>query len=130
MNRINRQIEMSPYVIDDITINVGVEPPVPENPASLTQENIADISNLLKNAVSTSLSMNEVTATEMELEDRISVFATEFQGRPVIEDEEPEITFLTGIPNSLLVVICAAIVLLLIIVIAVILLRRNKKKKF
>jgi|GEM_PF-66700 len=129
VNRINRQIEMSPYVIDDITINVGVEPPIPDNPASLSQENITDISNLLKNAVSTSLSMNEVQATEVELEDRISVFATEFQGRPIIEDEEPEVTFLTGIPNSLLVVIGAAIVLLLIIIIAVILLRRNKKEE-
>ncbi|ANU09176.1 flagellar M-ring protein FliF [Planococcus antarcticus DSM 14505] len=129
VNRINRQIEMSPYVIDDITINVGVEPPVPENPASLTQENVTDISNLLKNAVSTSLSMNEFPATEAELEDRISVFATEFQGRPVIEDEEPEETFLAGIPNNLLIVICAAVVLVLIIIIALLLLRKKKKEE-
>ena len=129
VNRINRQIEMSPYVIDDITINVGVEPPVPENPASLTQENVTDISNLLKNAVSTSLSMNEFAATEAELEDRISVFATEFQGRPAIEDEEPETTFLAGIPNNLLLVIAAAVVLVLIIVIALLLLRKKKKEE-
>lgn len=129
VNRINRQIEMSPYVIDDITINVGVEPPIPENPASLSQENITDISNLLKNAVSTALSMNEFPVTEVELEDKISVFATEFQGRPVVEEEEPEITFLSGIPNNLLIVIGAAVVLLIIIIIAVILLRRKKKEE-
>ncbi|MDN3427894.1 flagellar basal-body MS-ring/collar protein FliF [Microbacterium sp. APC 3898] len=129
VNRINRQIEMSPYVIDDITINVGVEPPVPENPASLSQENITDISNLLKNAVSTSLSMNEFPVTEAELEDKISVFATEFQGRPAVEEEEPETTFLSGIPNNLLLVIGAAVVLLIIIIIAVILLRRKKKEE-
>lgn len=127
VNRINRQIEMSPYVVDDITINVGVEPPIPDNPASLSEENIADISNLLKNTVSTSLSMNEVQATEAELEDRISVFATEFQGRPLIEDEEPKVTFLEGIPNNLLLVIGAAIILVCIIVIALLLLRRKKK---
>lgn len=129
VNRINRQIEMSPYVIDDITINVGVEPPVPENPASLTQENVTDISNLLKNAVSTSLSMNEFAATEVELEDRISVFATEFQGRPEIEEEEQAEAFLAGIPNNLLLVIAAAVVLVLIIVIALLLLRRKKKEE-
>lgn len=129
VNRINRQIEMSPYVIDDITINVGVEPPVPENPASLTQENVTDISNLLKNAVSTSLSMNEFAATEAELEDRISVFATEFQGRPEIEEEEQAETFLAGIPNNLLLVIAAAVVLVLIIVIVLLLLRRKKKEE-
>lgn len=129
VNRINRQIEMSPYVIDDITINVGVEPPVPENPASLTQENVTDISNLLKNAVSTSLSMNEFAATEVELEDRISVFATEFQGRPDIEEEEQAETFLAGVPNNLLLVIAAAVVLVLIIVIVLLLLRRRKKEE-
>ena len=67
VNRINRQIELSPYVIDDITINVGVEPPNPENPDSLTQQNIDDISNLLKNTVSTSLSMNGTQVTEEAL---------------------------------------------------------------
>ncbi|HLG28028.1 MAG TPA: flagellar basal-body MS-ring/collar protein FliF, partial [Paenisporosarcina sp.] len=35
VNRINRQIELSPYVIDDLTINVGVEPPNPEDLESL-----------------------------------------------------------------------------------------------
>ncbi|ALS80027.1 flagellar basal-body MS-ring/collar protein FliF [Planococcus kocurii] len=127
VNRINRQIEKSPYVVDDITINVGVEPPIPDNPASLTQENIADISNLLKNAVSTSLSMNEFQATDVELEDRISVFATEFQGRPAVEDEKPEVTFFAGIPNNLLLVIGAAIVLVIVIIVALLFLRRKKK---
>ncbi|ANU26725.1 flagellar basal-body MS-ring/collar protein FliF [Planococcus versutus] len=128
VNRINRQIEKSPYVIDDITINVGVEPPVAENPASLTQENITDISNLLKNAVSTSLSMNDFRATDIELEDRISVFATEFQGRPAIEDEKPETTFLAGIPTALILAVAGAIILLLVIVIALIM-RRKKKNQ-
>ncbi len=128
VNRINRQIEKSPYVIDDITINVGVEPPVAENPASLTQENITDISNLLKNAVSTSLSMNDFRATDIELEDRISVFATEFQGRPEIEDEKPETTFLAGIPTALILVIAGAVILLLVIVIALVM-RRKKKNQ-
>jgi len=130
VNRINRQIELSPYVIDDITINVGVEPPNPGDPGSLTQQNIDDISNLLKNAVSTTLSMNGSQVSEEYLDDRISVFATEFQGKPVITVEEPEGSLLSmnNIPNSVLLMIGLGIGLLLIIVITFILLRRRKKK--
>jgi flagellar M-ring protein FliF len=130
VNRINRQIELSPYVIDDITINVGVEPPNPADPGSLTQQNIDDISNLLKNAVSTSLSMNGSQVSDEYLDDRISVFATEFQGKPIINVEEPEGSLLSmnNIPNSVLLMIGLGIGLLLILVITFILLRRRKKK--
>ncbi|MFP8784291.1 flagellar basal-body MS-ring/collar protein FliF [Planococcus plakortidis] len=112
VNRINRQIEMSPYVIDDITINVGVEPPVPDNPATLTQQNMDDIRNLLANTVSTSLSMNEFQPTPAELDDRISIFATEFQGRPELAEEEPVTTFWTGIPLLWYVIAGVAVILL------------------
>ncbi|WP_075619434.1 flagellar basal-body MS-ring/collar protein FliF [Paenisporosarcina indica] len=131
VNRINRQIELSPYVIDDITINVGVEPPIPENPESLTQQNIDDISNLLKNAVSTSLSMNGNQVTEADLDNRISVFATEFRGKPVTPEDEPKGSLLSinNISNSLLLGIGLGIALLLIILVLVLVLRRRKRAK-
>lgn len=129
VNRINRQIELSPYVIDDITINVGVEPPIPGEPDSLTQQNIDDISNLLKNAVSTSLSMNGDQVTEADLDNRISVFATEFQGKPVIPEDEPKGSLLSmnNISNSLLLMIGLGIALLLIVLIVFLVLRRRKR---
>lgn len=130
VNRINRQIEMSPYVIDDITINVGVEPPNPEIPESLTPEIIDDISNLLKNAVSTSLSMNGAQVTEEGLDDRISVFATEFQGKPLLADVEPEDSLLSmnNISNQLLLIIIAVLILLVIFGIILFMLRRRKRE--
>lgn len=128
VNRIHRQIELSPYLIDDITINVGVEPPVPENPASLTPENIADISNLLKNTVSTSLSMNGNPIAEADLDDRISVFATEFQGKTVVAEEEPVISWMDSIPNNLLLIVGAAVALLLIIGSLIFVLMRRKRE--
>lgn len=127
VNRINRQIEMSPYVIDDITINVGVEPPVPDNPATLTQQHMDDIRNLLANTVSASLSMNEFQPTPAELDDRISIFATEFQGRPELAEEEPVTTFWTGIPLLWYVIAGVAVILLTGIILFVA--KRRKKQQ-
>jgi len=128
VNRINRQIELSPYVIDDITINVGVEPPDPGDLASLTQENIDDISNLLKNAVSTSLSMNGTEVDEVGLDDRISVFATEFQGKPDLIVEEPNEFLMNNISNNVLMMIGTGIALLLITLIIILMVRRRKRE--
>lgn len=130
VNRINRQIELSPYVIDDITINVGVEPPNPEDLESLTQQNIADISNLLKNAVSTSLSMNGNQVTDEQLDDRISVFATEFQGKTVVTgDPEESLLNINNIPNYILIFIGVGIALLLLIVVILIFVIRKRKRE-
>ena len=133
VNRINRQIELSPYVIDDLTINVGVEPPNPEDLESLTQQNIDDISNLLKNTVSASLSMNGNQVTEEDLDDRISVFATEFQGKTVVSAGESEASLLNinNIPNYVLIIIGVAIALLLLIVlILVFVIRKRRREEF
>lgn len=128
VNRIHRQIELSPYVIDDITINVGVEPPVPGNPDSLTLETVGDIRNLLGNTVSAALSMNGAEVNNLELDDRISVFATEFQGKPVIEDVDPINNWFGEVPNGLLLVAGAAVALILIIGSLVFVLMRRKRE--
>lgn len=128
VNRIHRQIELSPYVIDDITINVGVEPPVPGNPDSLTLETVGDIRNLLGNTVSAALSMNGAEVDELQLDDRISVFATEFQGKPVIEEVDPVNNWFGDIPNGLLLIAGAAVALILIIGSLVFVLMRRKRE--
>lgn len=128
VNRIHRQIELSPYVIDDITINVGVEPPVPGNPDSLTLETVGDIRNLLSNTVSAALSMNGAEVDALQLDDRISVFATEFQGKPVIEEVDPINNWFGEIPNGLLLVAGAAVALILIIGSLVFVLVRRKRE--
>ncbi|MFD1032798.1 flagellar basal-body MS-ring/collar protein FliF [Metaplanococcus flavidus] len=128
VNRIHRQIELSPYVIDDITINVGVEPPIPGNPESLTLETVGDIRNLLGNTVSAALSMNGAEVDNLELDERISVFATEFQGKPVIEEVDPINNWFGEIPNSLLLVAGAAVALILIIGSLIFVLMRRKRE--
>lgn len=128
VNRIQRQIELSPYVIDDLTVNVGVEPPEPNNPASLTQQNVEDIRNVLTNVVSTSLSMNGTLLNEEDLDNRISVFATEFQGKvDVAEETEPQV--FDQLSKDALMMIGAAIAVLLIILIIALVMRRRKRNK-
>jgi flagellar M-ring protein FliF len=131
VNRINRQIELSPYVIDDITINVGVEPPNPKDLESLTQQNIADISNLLKNTVSTSLSMNGNQVTDTQLDDRISVFATEFQGKTIVNGGKPEESLLNinNIPNYVLIFIGVGLALLILFVLIIVFVIRKRKRE-
>ncbi|MCM3693277.1 flagellar basal-body MS-ring/collar protein FliF [Neobacillus niacini] len=89
VNRINRNIVQSPYKIDDVTINVGVEPPDPENPDSLTDETIANIEQILSNVVRTALSGNP-ELTDENVASRITVFPREFSGRPAVEPNEEE----------------------------------------
>lgn len=98
VNRIHKEIVESPYVIDDITINVGVEPPVPDDATTLTPVDVENIRTVLKNVVRTSLSESEVPLDETSLEERISVFANEFKGRPGYE--EPQVGFFSTIKDA------------------------------
>ncbi|WP_027414594.1 flagellar basal-body MS-ring/collar protein FliF [Aneurinibacillus terranovensis] len=81
VNRVKQNIVSQPYKIDDITINVGVEPPNPANPASLTPATQAEIQKLLGNVVRASLSSQGTQLTPQQINDRISVFPQTFSGK-------------------------------------------------
>jgi flagellar M-ring protein FliF len=84
VNRIKQSITGQPYQIDDITINVGVEPPNPANPASLTTQTQAEIQKLLGNVVRASLTTQGTQLTPQQINDRISVFPQAFNGKQTI----------------------------------------------
>lgn len=89
VNRITNEIFQSPYKIEDLTINVGVEPPDPDKPASLTQDTRDSIQQILSNVVRTALSSNPAL-TDQEIQSRITVFSQEFNGKtemPKLEEE-------------------------------------------
>lgn len=75
VNRINNQITKSPYVIDDITINVGVESSA-SSPNKLPQETLDNIRNVVSNTVRTALGHPELT--DDEVEQRITIFPHKF----------------------------------------------------
>ncbi|WP_273831731.1 flagellar basal-body MS-ring/collar protein FliF [Guptibacillus sedimenti] len=116
VNRIHKEIEESPYLIDDITINVGVEPPVADDITTLTAADIEDIRTVLKNVVRTSLSESEVPLDDAALEERISVFANEFKGRADYEEPTEGIfsTMMDSVPVWVLYTVAGGVGVLVI----------------
>ena len=73
--------------------------------------------------------MNGTEVTEFDLDDRISVFATEFQGKPDLDVEKPNDTLLNinNIATSTWILIAAGAALA-IIMLAIVLFVRKKKR--
>ncbi|MFY0542790.1 flagellar basal-body MS-ring/collar protein FliF [Brevibacillus sp. H7] len=97
VNRITRNITMSPYQIEDISINVGVEPPAGGQLDEQTMENIKQV---LRNVVRVTLSEKNVELTQEQLDGRISVFPRTFSGKVVVEETSslsPALLYGTGI---------------------------------
>jgi flagellar M-ring protein FliF len=78
VNRITNDIVATPYVVKDLTINVGIEPPIPGDPTSLTQGTIDGVQQILVNVVRAALADNKPTPTEADLAKKVTVFAHTF----------------------------------------------------
>lgn len=78
VNRITNDIISTPYVVKDLSINVGVEPPNPNDPASLTQETKDAVQKALVNIVRAALADNKQTYTDADLANKVTVFAHSF----------------------------------------------------
>jgi flagellar M-ring protein FliF len=119
INRISREIIQSPYQIEDITINVGVEPPDPNDPDSLTPETQENIRNILSNVVRTALGPEHEQA---DMSQRITVFPRAFSGKPAQQAESPA-------QQAVLYGLIAAVVLLLAGGVWIFLQRRKRQKE-
>lgn len=78
VNRITNEIVLTPYVVKDLTINVGVEPPDPQNPNSLTPQTIEAVRQILVNVVRAALADSGTAYTEEELARKVTVFPQTF----------------------------------------------------
>jgi flagellar M-ring protein FliF len=123
VNRITNEIVQSPYKIEDLTINVGVEPPNPADPASLTNDTKNSIQQIVSNVVRTALSDN-ANLTDADINSRITVFAQEFNGKAAIP-ETKEIVVPSFPTWAIYALIAAGVALLLLVLVLVI--RRRKK---
>jgi flagellar M-ring protein FliF len=123
VNRITNEIVQSPYKIEDLTINVGVEPPNPADPASLTNDTKNSIQQIVSNVVRTALSDN-ANLTEEDINSRITVFAQEFNGKAAIP-ETKEIVVPSFPTWAIYALIAAGVALLLLVLVLVI---RSRKK--
>lgn len=80
INEITQTITSSPFVVKDLTIFAGIEPD-PNDPDSLSQDEVDEIKRILTNIVSTSLAGNsDVEFTQEQLESKVSVMAQSFRG--------------------------------------------------
>ncbi|TXK70177.1 flagellar basal-body MS-ring/collar protein FliF [Paenibacillus sp. N3.4] len=94
VNRITNDIISTPYVVKDLSINVGIEPPVKDDPNSLTAETKAAVQSALVNIVRTALADNKTTYTDADLQKKVTVFAHSFV-RPADTLASKTTTYLT-----------------------------------
>lgn len=94
VNRITNDIVATPYVVKDLSINVGIEPPVKDDPTSLTAETKTAVQTALVNIVRTALADNKVTYTDDELQKKVTVLAHTF-ARPADTFASKTTTYLT-----------------------------------
>jgi flagellar M-ring protein FliF len=78
VNRITNDIDSAPYVVKDLTINVGIEPPVKEDPNSLTQETKDQVQQILVNVVRAALADSGQPLTDEDLNKKVTVFSHSF----------------------------------------------------
>lgn len=83
VNRITRNVTESPYKIEDITINLGVEPPTG---GQLDPQTVESIKQVLRNVVRVTLSEKGIELTQDQLDQHISVFPRTFSGKVVAEN--------------------------------------------
>jgi len=122
VNRINRVIQESPYKIRDIGIQVMVEPPVPNDVASLSDSVVEDIEQILSTIVRTSID-KEVAGelTEEDIQNKVVVSVQPFYGNELKTQEQiPSIPWWVWVVGGILV---AAILLLIVFIL------RSKRRK-
>ncbi|WP_430106183.1 flagellar basal-body MS-ring/collar protein FliF [Paenibacillus validus] len=78
VNRITEEIVATPYTVKDLTINVGVEPPDPADPNSLTPQTTEAVRQILVNIVRAALADSKVTLTDEDLAKKVTVFPHTF----------------------------------------------------
>ncbi|EIT85080.1 flagellar MS-ring protein [Fictibacillus macauensis ZFHKF-1] len=122
VNRIHKEITKSPYTIRDLGIQVMVEPPKPNDPTSLPQGTIEDITQMLSNIVRTSIAKDAATKVgDNDISQKIFVSAKPFHKEEPVKAEEK-----TAIPLWMLI---SAGLLLLGVIIALILWRKRKRNE-
>lgn len=126
VNRITRDIVEAPYKIRDLGIQVMVEAPDPKDPASLPQDRVEDIEQILSTIVRTSINQDQTAEvlTEEDLQNKIVVSVQEFNGK-AMTTSEPTVT--TALP--IWVYIAGAILVLVILVLIFLFLRKKKGKE-
>lgn len=123
VNKIRKEIVESPYKVRDLGIQVMVEPPTADDPASLPQERINDITQILGTIVRTTINKDAAgeELTDEALQNKIAVSVQPFNGKVEFPNEATPV-----LPWWIYAV---GGILLLIIVLLIILFIKTRKKQ-
>ncbi|RST75482.1 flagellar basal body M-ring protein FliF [Siminovitchia acidinfaciens] len=95
VNKVRKEIVESPYKIRDLGIQVMVEPPEPEEPASFPEERREDIRQLLSTIVRTSIDKESGTdISDAAIDEKVVVSVQPFNGNM----DRTESSSQTGLP--------------------------------
>jgi len=78
VNRITQNVKATPYMVKDLSITVGIEPPVANDNASLSQETKQEVQNALVSIVRIALAGSGQNLSDDELQKRVQVIPHSF----------------------------------------------------
>ncbi|MCK1992481.1 flagellar basal body M-ring protein FliF [Peribacillus muralis] len=123
VNRIKKEIVGSPYKVKDLGIQVMVEPPKADDPNSLSQQSVDDITQILGTIIRTTIEKKAEgeELTDEELTNKIAISVQPFNGKMKLPKEEA---------SSLLPIWAYIVggVLILVIIILLILFFRSRRQ--
>jgi flagellar M-ring protein FliF len=93
VNKIRKEIVESPYKIRDLGIQVMVEPPTADDPNSLPQERVEDITKMLSTIVRTTIHKDATVEelTDDDIQDKVVVSVQPFNGKVEFPDKSKPI---------------------------------------
>ncbi|MBU8877828.1 flagellar M-ring protein FliF [Bacillus sp. FJAT-29790] len=117
VNKIRKEIVESPYKVRDLGIQVMVEPPEADDPNSLPQERIDDITKILGTIVRTTIDKKAGNAelTEADLQNKVVVSVQPFKGKVEFPNEiKPVMPMWAYIAGGILLAIIGGLIFLFI----------------
>lgn len=122
VNRIRKEISESPYKVRDLGIQVMVEPPVSDDPTSLSNQSVNDIKQILSTIVRTTIAKDEGQdeISDQEILNKVFVSVQPFNGKQTVTEKT------TNSVIPLWVYIAGGILLAFIILLIFMLIRRKR----
>jgi flagellar M-ring protein FliF len=114
-NRIHREVTNSPYKVNDLGIQVMIEPPTASNNASLSAQSVNDVRQILNSIIKTTISDPQgQELTNNAINQKTSVTVGRFNGKSTAQAQASKINWLWIAGGILLALLMIGLILWLI----------------